>query len=129
MIATENKTLEVGNYTTRNGKQAEVHCVDSSKGLLVGVINIGTAKEPNWAGCVWLLNGRRNSVVELDHDIGCEVKPRVKKTLWFNYWPDGPGLLRNSWEECLIEASRDEREPLCRMKVEIDCEVGEGLLQ
>jgi len=127
VIATESKTLGVGSYTTRNGRQAKVYCIDEANGLLIGVVDISDGEGPVWIGCVWLLNGRRNSVVELDHDIGCEVKPRVKKTLWFNYWPDGPGLLRNSWEECLIEASRDEREPLCRMKVEIDCEVGEGL--
>jgi len=109
VIATESKTLGVGSYTTRNGRHAKVYCIDEANGLLIGVVDISDGEGPVWIGCVWLLNGRR------------------KKTLWFNYWQDGPGLLRNSWEECLIEASRDQREPLCRMEVEINCEIGEGL--
>ena len=61
-------------------------------------------------------------------DIGCEVEPRVKATYWLNIYMGGPGLLRKTWEESLIEASRNDTENvLCRVAIKVDAKVGEGL--
>jgi hypothetical protein len=126
-MTTETKTLSMGKYTTRDGKQAEVHSVDTAKGLLIGLINIGTPEEPNWVGSVWLMNGRRNDVVMLPHDIGGESRIRIERTYWLNIYDNGPGLLRETWEQALVEASREEKQPLCRVEVKVEACVGDGL--
>jgi hypothetical protein len=46
---------------------------------------------------------------------------------WLNEYDNGPGLLRKTWEESLIEASREEKQPLCRVELKFVAFVGDGL--
>ena len=49
-----------------------------------------------------------------------EVKPRVKKTMWLSLYPNGVVWF-------CTEDSKVGDDCLARVKVEIDCEEGEGL--
>jgi hypothetical protein len=51
----------------------------------------------------------------------------VKRLYWLNEYDNGPGLLRKTWEESLIEASREEKQPLCRVELKFVAFVGDGL--
>jgi hypothetical protein len=51
----------------------------------------------------------------------------VHRSYWLNIYQSGPGLLRDSWEHSLIEASREDSPPLCRVEVKVNSYIGEGL--
>ena len=117
----ETKTLSVGKYTTRDGREAVVDAVVD--GLLVGRIIIGKIA----MGQVWELDGRANKYGQSNFDISGELRILVKRLYWLNEYDNGPGLLRKTWEESLIEASREEKQPLCRVELKFVAFVGDGL--
>ncbi len=117
----EAKTLGVGRYKTRNGLDAFVDAVTDK--LLVGRVMHGSLP----MGQVWDLNGSVSNWGQSIFDIGCEFKPQVKRTYWLNIYDNGPGLLRETWEQALVEASREEKQPLCRVEVKVEACVGDGL--
>jgi hypothetical protein len=121
----ETKTLGVGRYTTRDGREAVVDAVVDTgvELMLVGRVIIGNTA----IGQVWLLDGKAYRYGDSAFDIGCEVKPLVKRTYWLNIYDNGPGLLRETWEQSLVEASREEKQPLCRVEVKVEAFVGDGL--
>jgi hypothetical protein len=120
------KTFGIGNYWTDSGLRAVVDAV-TCDGHLVGRVNLQNdeTKSPIWYPAMWNTSGHdRHRMHTLT-----EVRPqsRIKEVYWLNRYPSGPGLLRKSWEEALIEASRSDEEVLCRVRVCIDACVGEGL--
>jgi len=118
------KELGIGQYVTRDGQQAEVFAVVD--GMLYGRVNHRLSNEsPFWLGMAWKPDGKARS--HSGDDIGVKVEPRVKATYWLNIFQSGPGLLRKTWEESLIEASRSEEGVLCRVEIKVDAKVGEGL--
>lgn len=118
------KVLGIGEYQTRDGEPAIVDAV--SDGLLVGRVNIKLHDgSPFWIGVVWNMHGKARS--HSGSDIGVTVEPRIKASYWLNIYPSGPGLLRKTWEEALIEASRSDEDVIARKEIEIDARVGEGL--
>jgi hypothetical protein len=117
----ETKTLGVGRYTTRDGREAVVDAVVD--GLLVGRIIIGHTA----MGQVWQLDGRSCKYATSPFDISGELRILVKRLYWLNEYDNGPGLLRKTWEESLIEASREETQPLCRVELKFVAFVGDGL--
>ena len=85
-----------------------------------------------WNMAVWEKDGTyldiiRNSLMDL-----VEVKPRIKRTYWFNIYEDssydtfsvGTRELADKWDH--IDKC-DLLNRLACVKVEIDCEIGEGL--
>jgi hypothetical protein len=122
----ETKTLGVGRYTTRNGREA---CVDAvSDGMLIGRYMVTTDMgQPCWVPKIWTLDGHAYPGSHDIHDIGGESKIRIERTYWLNEYDSGPGLLRKTWEESLIEASREEKQPLCRVELKFVAFVGDGL--
>jgi hypothetical protein len=117
----ETKTLGVGKYTTRDGREAVVDAVVD--GLLVGRVMIGSTP----FGQVWEPDGKANSIGRSAFDISGELRILVKRLYWLNEYDNGPGLLRKTWEESLIEASREEKQPLCRVELKFVAFVGDGL--
>ena len=117
----ETKTLGVGKYTTRDGREAVVDAVVD--GMLVGRIIIGHTA----MGQVWEMDGRACKYATSPFDISGEFYPKVKSTYWLNIYDNGPGLLRETWEQALVEASREEKQPLCRVEVKVEACVGDGL--
>jgi len=119
------KELGVGQYVTRDGQQAEVFAVVD--GMLYGRVNHRLSSgSPFWLGMAWKPDGTARS--HSGDDIGVKVEPRVTATYWLNIFQSGPGMLRKTWEESLIEASRNDTENvLCRVEIKVDAKVGEGL--
>jgi hypothetical protein len=117
----ETKTLGVGRYTTRDGRRAVVDAVVD--GMLVGRVIIGHTA----MGQVWELDGKANKFGASAFDISGEQRILVKRLYWLNEYDNGPGLLRKTWEESLIEASREEKQPLCRVELKFVAFVGDGL--
>ena len=79
-----------------------------------------------WNMAVWDEDGtyfnitRNNSLTDL-----VEVKPRIKRTYWISIYENFAHLQFHSFREELN--SGDSFNRLACVKVEIDCEVGEGL--
>ena len=123
-VAVDNE-LGLGQYITRDGQQAEV--IAMKDGLLFGRVNSPLSDgSPYWFAVAWLPNGTARS--HPGNDIGCKIEPRIKATYWLNIYQSGPGLLRKTWEESLIEASRSDCDSvMCRVEVKVNAKVGEGL--
>ena len=126
MIQEAKQTFGVGKWWTTEGKRAIVDaCVD---GMLIGRVDIAfsPATSPLWYAAIWTLDGQYRHGNEV-HNLQVNQVVKVQRTFWLNVYQDGPGLLRNTWEESLIEASREEKQPLCRVEVKVDSFVGDGL--
>ena len=126
MIQEAKQTFGVGKWWTAEGKRAIVDaCVD---GLLIGRVDIAfsPATSPLWYAAIWTLDGQYRHGNEV-HNLQVNQVVKVQRTFWLNIYTNGPGMLRSTWEEALVEASREEKEPLCRVEIKIDSYVGEGL--
>jgi hypothetical protein len=120
------ETLGVGKYTTRNGREAVVDAV--ADGMLIGRYKlIDNRGDDFWVPKIWRLDGSVFLGLDDIHDIDKHFKPLVKRTYWLNIYDNGPGLLRETWEQALVEASREEKQPLCRVEVKVEACVGDGL--
>lgn len=118
----------VGSYWTIEGYMAHIDAI-TPDGQLVGRVNIQTdlTRRPIWNGVIWDADGYqtyRGPMYQLVHG---DPPPAIKQKYWVNIYPSGPGQLRKNWEEALIEASRSEEEPLCRVEVKVDARAGDGL--
>lgn len=121
----------VGQWWTVDGRQAVVDAVaDTATGKrLVGRVNIQIYEnaDPLWTAAMWETNGIHEYMPKRNLLSG-EPRPAISRCYWVNVYPSGPGQLRDTWEQCLIEASRsEEEEVLCRVQVEIEARVGDGL--
>jgi hypothetical protein len=126
VIQEAKQTFGVGKWWTAEGKRAIVDaCVDD---LLIGRVDIAFNPDlsPIWYAAIWTLDGHYRHGNEV-HNLQVNPVVKVQRTFWLNVYQDGPGLLRNTWEESLIEASREEKQPLCRVEVKVDSFVGDGL--
>ena len=102
-------------YRTRDGREVRIYATDGDNG---GIIH-GAVFSNGWQFRLWYSDGCYDRDVESNLDL-IEVKPRIKRTVWLNVY------------EHLISASETPiqqflQKPLARVKVEIDCEEGEGL--
>jgi hypothetical protein len=104
-------------YRTRDGREVRIYATDAGDKYPIH----GAIRWPNfWSPGNWTETGKyRASYSDHDYDL-IEVKPRIKRTVWLNVY------------EHLISASETPiqqflQKPLARVKVEIDCEEGEGL--
>jgi hypothetical protein len=113
-------------YRTRDGREVRIYAMDGAECLPVhGAIKWVTGKgwEPDiagWRPCSWTKNGKAVDGEEFSCDL-IEVKPRIKRTVWLALYP-----LDDVWivsDDCTAV----EKGCLARVKVDIDCEEGEGL--
>jgi len=105
-------------YRTRDGREVRIYATDGH-----GTYPIHGASNDSkygWVPHAWLSDGRHASYTV--HDL-IEVKPRIKRTVWLNVY-----------ENCVAgyptRCEADDVASRCRLacvKVEIDCEEGEGL--
>lgn len=110
-------------YRTRDGREVRIYAVDHA-----GIWSVsGAVKSPEgWISCAWRLNG--SSEPRLEHPLDLiEVKPRIKRTVWVNVYDDEnkTSYLFNSRLSAL-QGARGNGHLAC-VKIEIDCEEGEGL--
>jgi hypothetical protein len=103
-------------YRTRAGAEVRIYAVDGDEPRPVH----GAFKSPTG----WVVSCWRQDGIQLDfggHYDLIEVKPRIKQTVWLALYP-----LDDVWivsDDCTAV----EKGCLARVKVEIDCEEGEGL--
>ena len=108
-------------YRTRDGREVRIYAVDGLNGCRVH----GAIRHPEygWEHRAWFTDGRMYSYPS-DSDL-IEVKPRIKREVWVNVYPDEI--------ECLyyVTKLRADRgatpNRIACVKLVIDCEEGEGL--
>ena len=106
-------------YRTRDGREVRIYALDGDGTHPVH----GACKHPETGGWVlqrWNEQGRISGP-DFPSDL-IEVKPRIKRTMWLNLYAreDRPSTKKEADEHAF-----DTR--LACVKVEIDCEEGEGL--
>ena len=109
-------------YKTRDGRVVEVLRVDlKSKDYPVAVI----VTEMDGSQCVRsrTSTGRAFSGKEVGSDL-IEVKPRIKQDFWLNVYPESRPHTHSTKEDADNHAVNSR---IACVKVEIDCEHGEGL--
>ena len=107
-------------YRTRDGREVRIYALDGGGSHPVH----GACKHPEAGGWVlsrWNEQGRISSPDFLGDLI--EVKRRIKRTLWVNLFPVTAAAYLNKFDaDSFAGFAR-----LSCIKVEIDCEEGEGL--
>jgi hypothetical protein len=112
-------------YRTRDGREVRIYATDAG-GLFP--VHGAILCDDLWIGMKWTEEGKTHffnpSCMVSTVDDLAEVKPRIQRTVWLNVYPDKNGdysQLRNL-ADALATTDR-----LACVKVEIDCEEGEGL--
>jgi len=110
-------------YRIKKGNEVRIYAIDNGGPFPVhGVVH---GDDGLYFTC-WTKNGAITSNYASPYDL-VEVKPRIKRSLWVNVYPQEEGscdFLHHSKNEADEDAG-DRR--LACVKVEIDCEEGEGL--
>jgi phage terminase large subunit GpA-like protein len=109
-------------YRTRDGREVRIYALDGGGALPVQ----GACRDDEtgvWVLSRWKENGRI-SLSDFPSDL-VEVKPRIQRTVWANLYTHGRTTLGHPSKE---DADRcaDRGRHAC-VKVEIDCEEGEGI--
>jgi len=116
-------------YRTRDGREVRIYATDGDDW---SPIHGAIQTSGRWSACVWRKDGSRiDSTIE---DLGdlIEVKPRIKRTFWMNVYPENDirpyedKYVADSCESLRNVMGIESRRIAC-VKVEIDCEEGEGL--
>ena len=107
-------------YRTRDGREVRIYAVDGGGGCPVqGTI---FSKELGWLLATWSMDGC--ALNDIDHPADLvEVKPRIKRTVWVNVFPNAMTMYPDKEKADHYAGSA---RTAC-VKVEIDCEEGEGL--
>jgi hypothetical protein len=109
-------------YRTRDGREVRIYAIDGRGDYPVhGAIQTITG----WEAHIWFKSGKSifEDETERSGDL-IEVKPRIKRTVWLNVYPDKNGDYSQLKGLADALAATDR---LACVKVEIDCEEGEGL--
>ena len=114
-------------YRTRNGRKVRIYATD---GLPPHSVHGAFFSDGEWHLTGWLSDGTIFcSGTDASRDIDLiEVKPRHKKTFWFNFYDDRFDSFY--YDRTLAdEAAKDypNRTRIACIKVELDFEEGEGL--
>jgi hypothetical protein len=115
-------------YRTRDGREVRIYATDGGGDYPVHGAALGS---DGWRQLMWLPSGKSyfENFDENPTDL-IEVKPRVKRTVWLNVYENDlvASQTRVGADWCVKHHSRVAGLPrLACVKVEIDCEEGEGL--
>ena len=105
---------------SRDGREDRIYATDGGGGCP----GQGTkfSKELGWLLATWSMDGC--ALNDIDHPADLvEVKPRIKRTLWVNVFPKAT----TTYLHRLDADAYGSFARLACVKVEIDCEEGEGL--
>jgi len=105
-------------YRTRDGREVRIYATDGG-GL--HPVHGSIKMRDGWRSCTWHSDGNVGPF-EQDCDL-IEVKPRIKRTVWLNMYENN--VHPHSTKEFAMYCKKDGL--LACVKVEIDCEEGEGL--
>ena len=109
-------------YRTRDGREVRIYALPDVGDCIH--VHGAIKKDIGWDVCSWRWDGRRLQC-EMHKDDLIEVKPRIKRTVWLNVYEDDITGPFSSLYEAKLKMW--ERPRLACVKVEIDCEHGEGL--
>ena len=104
----------------RDGREVRIYATDGGGGFLIH----GAIYDDGWQLHHWSHNGESRYIYDGsrgDYTL-IEVKPRIKRTVWLNVWSNN---VRSFCSE--YAAGSEGQGRLACVKVEIDCEEGEGL--
>lgn len=107
-------------YRTRDGREVRIYAVDGEENYPVH----GAVKNAEWSICYWIPHGKAcSSTIENRLDL-IEVKPRIKRKIWINWYrrDDGAEVL----EASMSKAEACDVGTACIACVEIDIDVEEG---
>jgi hypothetical protein len=105
-------------YRTTMRDEVRIYAVDGNEPRPVH----GAFKsQTGWVSCCWQRDGVQ-MVYEGPYDL-IEVKPRIKRTMWVNVFPHTTAMFSHKLDADAYAGSAR----LACVKVEIDCEEGEGL--
>lgn len=118
-------------YRTRDGREVRIYSIDAGGQYPVhGAIE---ARSNLWRLASWTNNGIFSAVpahlaTQTEDDL-VEVKPRIKRTIWVNVYPESVSLKIMSvlWPSKELADNRGMSNRIACVKVEIDVEEGEGL--
>jgi hypothetical protein len=127
---TLNPTTNYGNtmidltkkYRTRNGWEVRIYATDGGGKLPVhgAVLCDGEWQTTRWALCgTFSASGDYKSDLDL-----IELKPRIKRTYWINIYPQNAASIHPAPDFATICGGANR---IACVKIEIDCEEGEGL--
>ena len=105
-------------YRTRGGQEVRIYATDGTGSHPVhGAVKISIG----WISCCWMQEGF-HMVNGGSYDL-IEVKPRIQRTVWLNVFPKTIATYFHRLDADTYAGSSR----LACVKVEIDCEEGEGL--
>jgi len=107
-------------YRTRDGREVRIYATD---GNMPRCVHGAHKSQTGWIFSCWEEGGAHFLSIG-DYDL-IEVKPRIKRMVWVNLYIDGRITLGHPSKEDADKCA--DRGRLACVKVEIDCEEGEGL--
>ena len=115
-------------YRTRDGREVRIYAVDGADPYPVhGAIKM----DGKWGNSAWRADGGYLTHFNLvDPSDLIEVKPRIKREVWANVYPEGHfncGAVVGYTTKHDADHSAIRRERIACVKLVIDCEEGEGL--
>ena len=115
-------------YKTRDGREVRIYATDGYGGAVHGSVFYDDMRYGlGWRAREWTLEGGYNSN-NLAHDLDLiEVKPRIKREVWVNVYPEGFGMVCESKEKADIASGAECKRRIACVKLTIDVEEGEGL--
>ena len=110
-------------YKTRDGREVRIYATDGGGETVHGaVLYDGTY----WRQHCWSLCGQYDINSESHLDL-IEVKPRIKREVWVNVYPEWLAASAMAWpsKKNADEGAAPDR--IACVRLTIDCEEGEGL--
>jgi hypothetical protein len=105
-------------YRTCDGREVRIYAVDGGGH---NPIHGAVRNEWGWTAYAWPESG----AAALQFDTLIEVKPRIKREVWVNVYPEARGIAAYRSREYADECACEGR--IACVKLTIDCEEGEGL--
>ena len=105
-------------YRTRDGREVRIYAVDGGG---MHPVHGSIKMNDGWRSSNWLFDGRigyDDNLIDL-----IEVKPRIQRTVWVNVFPVAMTMYPDKEKADHYAGSA---RTAC-VKIEIDCEEGEGL--
>lgn len=108
-------------YRTRDGREVRIYAVEPLCGSFHPVHG-AVLTSTGWKSTSWDADGSYSTPHYYPEDL-IEVKPRIKRDVWINVYPDEVHCLDNRFAAnfCALNSR------LACIKITIDCEEGEGL--
>jgi len=110
-------------YRTRSGNEVRIYATDGKGKKSVHGAYLDTFVK-GWISLVWTEHGKVDCYQELQPLDLIEVRPRHKRTLWLNMYPNHMTSYETKKD---ADKSADDANRIACIKVDLDFEEGEGL--